>query len=304
MLGVHVSTVKRWCEGGDLPFRATDGGHRRIDIADALETAESKGRTTFLDGFSPWQTNAWLAIRDLEQFGDYRRFHNLAMGWLRRGEVELLGLLFFQAARRPEVPLPQFLDEGIRGFMAAVGEGWRSGRLAIGEEHMATQMIVEVLIRLRDDWEGRMRGRKGSDTDPLVAVVGSMEGDHHDLGAHGIRTLLERAGWRVYFLGPNVPAQDFAEIQRSQGADLLCISCSPNRTIGDVRRAATILGSRLDPAYPYRLVFGGSLLGIIGEDLPSEPFRSLDFFSSSSAFVDWLNDLPSEDQEIDEWRAA
>jgi hypothetical protein len=142
------------------------------------------------------------------------------------------------------------------------------------------------------------------DEGETVAVVGGMEGDHHDLGAQAVRTLLERKGWRVYFLGPNVPAQDFAEIQRAQSADLVCISCSPNRNLQDLKRAVSLLSAMYSPAHPYRLSFGGSLLGISREDLPSGPFTSLDFFSSSETFGAWLDKLETDSGELTEGRAA
>ena len=49
LLGVHPSTVKRWCDDGTLESRRTGGGHRRIRLNDALDTARVQGITTFLE---------------------------------------------------------------------------------------------------------------------------------------------------------------------------------------------------------------------------------------------------------------
>ena len=157
LLGVHSSTVKRWCEEGSLISKKTEGGHRRIQLGDALDTAKERGISTFLDSFHPWEANVYLAVSEAEERGDFLRLHNLALRWLSNGNPELMGRLLFEAGNRPHVSFPQFLDEGVRDFMALVGEEWQGGRLAVGEEHMASQVVLEVLLRFRTGWDHPVR---------------------------------------------------------------------------------------------------------------------------------------------------
>ncbi|MEM1271970.1 MAG: helix-turn-helix domain-containing protein, partial [Bacteroidota bacterium] len=42
LLGVHESSVKRWCNAGDLGCEYTHGGHRRIPLAELLRFAEAR----------------------------------------------------------------------------------------------------------------------------------------------------------------------------------------------------------------------------------------------------------------------
>ncbi len=289
LLGIHPSTVKRWCDEGSLPTQKTSGGHRRIHLRGALQGARAKGVSTFLDSFDPWEANVWLAFAAARE-GNFGRLHGLAMSWLSQGEDDLLGRLLFEMGNRPEIPFHRFVDQGIRGFMARVGEEWRQGRLQVGEEHMATQVVHEALLRLRYGW-----GHPGAPpTTPReqrpVAVVGAMEGDQHDLGALAIRVLLEREGWRVYYLGANVPVEEFSSIQQAQGASLVCISFSPNNTPADIQRAIRILSEFYRPGSPYALAVGGAMALGPAEELAGWPFEALSVSASAEEFTRWVRE--------------
>ncbi|MBT8395884.1 MAG: excisionase family DNA-binding protein [Gemmatimonadetes bacterium] len=304
LLGVHASTVKRWCDDGTLQSERTEGGHRRIPLADAMEAARAQDISTYLDPFHPWEANVWLAVTDVEERQSFDRLHNLALGWLTGGNPELMGRLLFVVGTRPDVPFTLFLEEGIRAFMARVGDEWQSGRLGVGEEHMASQVVMEVLLRLRPGWDNPRPIQEGPGDPPPVAVVGAIEGDHHHLGAQAVRVLLERDGWRVYYLGADVPVEEFGEIQRAQGATLVCISFSPKNTIPDLQRAVRVLSEFYRPEYPYALGLGGSFKEFASDRIPGTPFESLAIPRSTEDFLDWARSLLDEDDSATPRRVA
>ncbi len=294
LLQVHPSTVKRWSDDGSLATEKTPGGHRRLHLGDVLATARTKNTVTFLDTFHPWEANVWLAVREAANKDRFGRLHSLGLSWLSQGEGDLLGHLFYEVGRRPEIPFPRFLDEAVRGFMVQVGEDWRGGRLQVGEEHMATQVIQEVLLRLRRGWDRYPLPRGPVDGLP-VAVVGSMEGDQHDLGAQAVRVLLEEEGWRVYYLGANVPVEEFASIQEAQLAELVCISFSPKNTLPDLHRTLRVLGEFYRPQHPYALAVGGTLPDVNPQQLSPGPFRDFFMARSSQDFLTWVQELSTEE---------
>jgi excisionase family DNA binding protein len=288
LLGVHPSTVKRWSDDGTIPSRKTEGGHRRIHLTDILKVARDRASPTFLDPFSPWESNVWFAVSAAAGPEGFERLIGLALGWLARGETDLLGRLFFEVGRREEISFTRFLDEGIRGFMARVGEEWRKGRLQVGEEHMATQVVLEALLRLRMSRESASLPPPGPVEPKPVAIVGSMEGDYHDLGAQAIRSVLEREGWKVYYLGPNVPVEEFANVQQAQVADLVCVSFSANNTLPDLQRATKVLGQFYRPRTPYALALGGPFRDVSAGEIGEGPFEDLSFSTSAMEFHAWL----------------
>jgi excisionase family DNA binding protein len=289
LLSVHPSTVKRWCNDGDLDFDKTGGGHRRLHLHDVVELSRVRSIATFLDPFAPYEGHVWTAVNEAVHGGSFQRVHSLAMGWLQRGHLRRISALFTELGRQPGMSLARFCDEGIRGFMQEVGATWRSGRLRVGEEHMVTEALIEVLLRMRAP-DPSLDNGNGSERP--VAVVGSMEGDRHSLGSLCVRLMLERQGWDVFFLGADVPVEDFAAMQRARDAALVCVSFAPPNTAADMKRAVRILGEFYDPSHPYGLVLGGLLSEDPFLDDVELPFRQLGIFGSLAAFEAALDAEP------------
>jgi excisionase family DNA binding protein len=281
LLGVHASTVKRWCNEGALEFMTTPGGHRRFPLAAVTDFAREKDIRTILTPFHPYEPHVWSALREVREVGSFRRLHALAMGWVHRGQMLRLGRLYEALGREPGVDLCAFCDEGIRGLMRRVGDAWQSGKLRVGEEHMVSQVMFETILKLRED---RIEDRPDDSWDLApVAVVGALEGNQHHLGSMCVRVLLEAMGWRVHYLGPDVPLEDFAVVQRGRAASLVCISLAPPATVGDVARAVDTLGRFYDASAPYALAFGGAVGGGVAPDLLKGPFRDAEVFSGCVA---------------------
>jgi MerR family transcriptional regulator, light-induced transcriptional regulator len=310
LLGVHPSTVKRWSDRGGLSATKTPGGHRRIHLRSALEFGLARGAQTYLTPFSPYESHVWLAFRDAEGSGDFRRVRSLALGWLLRGYPRRITALIHELVGRPGLSLEGVCDGAIRPFMEEVGLAWKEGRLRIGDEHLASQAVLEALFRLAGP-EGTAtfvdteeNGTTG--TRPRLAVVGATEGDHHQIGSLCVRLLLEQEGWRVLHLGPDTPVEEFADIQRTRGAGLVCISVSPPAGPARIRRALDVLREFYRPERPYHLVFGGSGIGTQDDPGPASPFLSLRIMATATALTNWLRsvDGPSAPVEAGKDRAG
>jgi methylmalonyl-CoA mutase cobalamin-binding subunit len=211
-------------------------------------------------------------------------FRALALDWLRRGRLRRLRRLVFELGRHPLVPFERFCDEAVSGFLRDVGEGWRCGRLRVADEHMAAEAVVEALLRLGASVRNDTRPNPRGGARPL-AIVGAMEGDRHHVGALCVRLLLEGAGWRVLYLGADVPLTDYAALQRQRGADLVCISFSPPNGAQDMLRCARALAERYDADRPYWLALGGHLAERPDADEPGLPFRGLGVHESLGSFT-------------------
>jgi len=284
LLGVHPSTVKRWSDAEDVRVRHTEGGHRRIHLNDAVELAGIRDVETFLDPFSPFQGHVWRAVTAARD-GDLSRVRSLALGWVHRGRFREVRRLFETLADDDRISLPTLMDRGIRDFMRSVGREWREGRLRVGDEHQTSQVVMESLLAMRPP-EALEAG--AAEAPRPVAVVGSTEGDQHHLGSLAIRVLLERSGWDVAYLGPDVPLEEFADQQRRLQAELVSVSVSAPSGEGSLRRAIRVLARLYDPGSPHALALGGPFSET--PDLSDEPrpFRDLGVFRGAEEFAEWL----------------
>ena len=303
LLDVHPSTVKRWSDSGELRTKKTDGGHRRIYLRDVMSFAKERGVPTYLTPFAPYESHVWLAVRDAVRQDDFERIVSLSMGWLIRGYPRRITALLRELGSRPDLSLARLCDLAIRPLMAQVGTAWREGRLRIGEEHMASQAAMEALICLSQGSgpEAMLTPSRNGDGSHKVAVVGAMEGDHHHLGAMCARVLLEQAGWTVFYLGADTPAEEFAAIQRAQGASLICVSFSPPGSAAHMRRCLDVLREFYRSHLPYDLVFGGVSSETFEPGRVSTPFRSFEIIPSMESFLEWGRNR-TEDEGGDLWR--
>ncbi|MEK9506962.1 helix-turn-helix domain-containing protein [Gemmatimonadota bacterium Y43] len=280
LLDVHPSTVKRWCNDGDLEIDKTGGGHRRIALHEVLLLAELREIPTLLDGFAPYQDRVWTAIQEAVGEQRFDGVRELAMEWLKTGELWRISRLLLVLGRHPAVEFAAFCDDVVRGFMQSVGAHWSTGELRVGEEHLASESLAEVLIRLREPFA------TAPDASRPLAVVGSMEGVRHGLGSWCVRLLLERHGWEVCFLGTDVPMEDFAAIQQSREASLVCISFASPAGAADMVRAMRILARFYEADRPFALALGGDLAEAPEFDPADLPFHDIGIFGSLRDFRD------------------
>jgi methanogenic corrinoid protein MtbC1 len=158
-------------------------------------------------------------------------------------EAELRWVLTAQGAEA-------FTDAVVAPLLARIGEGWSRGELSPAHEHLASEVIHRVVGRLLSaaDRPTPARGR---------AVIATLPGESHDLGALLAAVTAKVSGWQVTFLGANLPGADIAEAARSVGADLIGLSLvnptgNGSLVVGELSELLRRVGSTT------RVVLGGA----------------------------------------------
>jgi methanogenic corrinoid protein MtbC1/DNA-binding XRE family transcriptional regulator len=130
-----------------------------------------------------------------------------------------------------------------------VGRLWEAGRLSVAQEHLATQITLDQMARVRQ--RARPTRQIG-----LSAVVTAIEGEQHVVGARMVADLLEEAGWTVEFLGANTPVADLAaHLAANRAVDLVVVSVTMDEhlpALGPFSEALRALPS------PPTLIVGGN----------------------------------------------
>jgi methanogenic corrinoid protein MtbC1 len=285
LLGVHESSVKRWCTSGDLPCDYTPGGHRRILLRDLGPFSQERDLPYTLAAFGDAAEAVWAATQALQKDDDYAALVDLLYEWLREGRGALVGALA-AFLRQQAVPLPALLDELLAPVMHRIGNDYHAGVLSIGDEHRMTHLVRDLLVRLHFEVEPQ------PDATRPVAVVGCARSEVHELGALMSRVLLESAGWRVVYLGLNVPTEEFARQQQQHAAALVCIAMTPPIGTPEAVVMADVLTHLYDDRHPYRLVFGGRVVSkTIGEMVANAPHLDVQAFGRMVRFAEWLDTL-------------
>lgn len=101
----------------------------------------------------------------------------------------------------------KFYQNTIQPAMYEVGAKWEQGEISVAEEHLATALTQTVVASLqgRNQTLAKSRGR---------AIIASITGELHDLGARMVSHCFEADGWDVTFLGANLPLLDLRNISK------------------------------------------------------------------------------------------
>jgi methanogenic corrinoid protein MtbC1/DNA-binding XRE family transcriptional regulator len=136
--------------------------------------------------------------------------------------------------------------------MFQIGELWCDGRVNVAQEHLATQITLEQMDKLRliQSIPRSLSYR---------VMVCCVEGEQHFIAAKMAADLFQMEGWQVDFLGPNVPTAALIEIVSVRRPNLLALSITIE---SNLRRTQTLLKkiSKL-PGAPYIIVGGKAAVG-------------------------------------------
>ena len=99
LLDVHTSTVKRWCNDGELESELTPGGHRRISIHAATTFARDRGIGTILVPFHPYEPQVWTVLRAITEDGSFKELTTLQK-WIAELPAATSAHLCIGAARK------------------------------------------------------------------------------------------------------------------------------------------------------------------------------------------------------------
>lgn len=130
-----------------------------------------------------------------------------------------------------------------------VGRLWHAGELSIAEEHMvtsATQRTMAVVASQapRQPANGR------------TVVVAAVSGNVHDVGLRALADMYQLAGWRVIFVGADVPMLDLPTLLVFFEADLLMLGATLATHVPRVEQAIRSIRERCER--PVRVVVGGA----------------------------------------------
>ena len=147
--------------------------------------------------------------------------------------------------------VPSFLEQTVAPLLRQIGEHWHAGRLSIAEEHMASAVIEGFVV-------DAMRAMAVPDGAPSV-VVATPAGSRHVIAASLAAAAAAAAGWRVLFLGGDLPVSEITRAATPANARAVALSVvySDDATglLGDLRQLREDL-----PADVVLIVGGPALL--------------------------------------------
>lgn len=247
-LGVSESSLKRWVDAGKLTAFRTEGGHRRIALAEAVRfIRESR---------APVARPELLGLPEIAAASSASLVANeRLLDFILEGDVA--GASGFLLARYlAGSSIAELADGPIRDAMHEVGELWRHEESGIFVEHRGTDTCIQAITHLR--------AMIVAPANAPLALGGAPEDDHHMVPSILAAMVTSVAGLRSVNLGADTPLSAFQHAVQHHRPRLVWIGASSpvhpsrakaiSRWLGSLESTATVVGGR----------YGKSLSGVRG----------------------------------------
>lgn len=157
--------------------------------------------------------------------------------FLQKGRAKNVKALVQQALDEGVDP-KEILNEGLLAGMSIVGAKFKTNEIFVPEVLVAARAMNAGLSLL----EPKLAE---AGTEPVgKAVIGTVKGDLHDIGKNLVAMMLKGAGFEIYDLGVDVPAETFIEKAEQIGADIICMSALLTTTMTNMQAVVEELKTR------------------------------------------------------------
>lgn len=153
---------------------------------------------------------------------------------LLTGDADALTELV-KTALDEKIEAKEVLSAALIPGMDIVGERMESGEMFIPEVLMAAQAMsgaVEILKPLLGEGDISAAGK---------IVIGTVQGDLHDIGKNLVRMMLESAGFEVIDLGVDVSPEKFVESAIENEAAAIALSALLTTTMDSMRKTVDLI---------------------------------------------------------------
>ncbi len=140
-------------------------------------------------------------------------------------------------ALEKKMDLNGVIEKGYVPGIQKVGDLWEKGEyflpeLITGAECMKAAMLILQPEMEKSQIQTQSKGK---------VVIGTIQGDIHDIGKNLVASMLSANGFEVYDLGADVQLEKFVEKAEEEGADFICLSALLTTTMLGQKRVVEII---------------------------------------------------------------
>jgi corrinoid protein of di/trimethylamine methyltransferase len=132
------------------------------------------------------------------------------------------------------VPLELIMD-GLAAGMEIVGDLYDRNEYFVPEVLMCADALYAGLAILRPHVPKQEAGLNAQ------VVIGSIQGDVHDIGKNLVKMMFDVAGWEVHDLGRDVPLEKFVEEQMRTDSEVVAMSAMMTTTMLGMKKVIKMI---------------------------------------------------------------
>ena len=210
---------------------------RQVFYSIASSDVEAKVRTFLNQGLEPVPT-----VRLPELAKDY------AKAAVRGDEPACSKIM--DLAIQAKCPIIDIYQDLLGAAMYIVGTWYKVEAIDEGQEHMASEITLRMMSKSSLHFEPRAKTN-------LSAILGCAPGSWHVIGIRMIADYLKFAGWKVQFLGADVPVVSFMEAVHNNRPDVVLINCNAAESVAPSLRLTKGLADLRNDKLQFLIGVGG-----------------------------------------------
>lgn len=132
----------------------------------------------------------------------------------------------------------EILSGGLIVGMNRIGEKFASGQVYIPNLLIAAKAMKAAMVHLEPYFERGDAQYKGT------FVIGTVQGDMHDIGKNIVKMVLQGGGWNIIDLGTNAPLEKFLDAVEKNNAKMVGLSALLTTTMLNMGRITEEIKNR------------------------------------------------------------
>jgi methanogenic corrinoid protein MtbC1 len=145
----------------------------------------------------------------------------------------------------------EVLSQGLMVGMHRVGGKFSRSEVFVPDLLMAAKAMTAGMAHLKPHFESGRAQHRGT------FILGTVQGDLHDIGKNLVRMVMEGGGWKVIDLGVDVPAEKFVAALAAHPGSAIGLSALLTTTMVNMEKIVTAV-KETSPATP--VLVGGAPL--------------------------------------------
>jgi methanogenic corrinoid protein MtbC1 len=154
------------------------------------------------------------------------------------------------------LPPPRLVTEVLQPLLREVGERWHRGEWSIAQERMVTRIVTRHVGLMLDAYDRAARRES--------VVFATLQGERHELGLLMSAMICASRGFKVHYLGADLPAAEIARFARELGATVVALSVVWQEGISDLAAQLAELAAALPTGTA--IWIGGSASPVLAQE--------------------------------------
>jgi len=152
-----------------------------------------------------------------------------------------------------QLDLNEVIEKGYVPGIQKVGELWEKGEYFLPELITSAECMKAAMGVLQPELEKAQIETRS----PGKIVIGTVEGDIHDIGKNLVSSMLSANGFDVIDLGADVKLEKFIERAEEENADFICLSALLTTTMVGQKRLVEMLKEK-NLSDRFKVMVGGA----------------------------------------------